>query len=134
MKGMSEREYSAHSGVSRGAIQKARRSGRLVLHADVSIDAAASDERGIATTDPDQRIRLGGAARSAGAMGGAVGAGGGASASVGDRGPGFSGPADSSSCLKDCSALTVYQAQEQAVIEFLLRLFFVSINMKSPRF
>ena len=30
MEGMSEREYSAHSGLSRGAIQKARKSGQLV--------------------------------------------------------------------------------------------------------
>ena len=39
---MSEREYAAHAGISRGAVQKARTSGRLVLHADGSIDAAAS--------------------------------------------------------------------------------------------
>ena len=31
MQGMSEREYSAHSGLSRGAIQKARRASRLVV-------------------------------------------------------------------------------------------------------
>src|SRR5512143_1701518 len=41
--GMSEREYAAHAGISRGAVQKARASGRLVLHADGSIDAAATD-------------------------------------------------------------------------------------------
>ena len=41
--GLSEREYAAHAGISRGAVQKARASGRLVLHADGSIDAAASD-------------------------------------------------------------------------------------------
>jgi len=50
--GMSEREYAAHAGVSRGAVQKARASGRLVLHADGSIDAAASDARRRQATDP----------------------------------------------------------------------------------
>ena len=49
---MSEREYAAHAGISRGAVQKAKASRRLVLHADGSIDAAASDERRAATTDP----------------------------------------------------------------------------------
>jgi hypothetical protein len=39
---MSERVYAAHAGISRGAVQKARTSGRLVLHADGSIDAAAA--------------------------------------------------------------------------------------------
>ena len=38
MQGMSEREYAAHAGLSRGAIQKAKAAGRLVLHADGSID------------------------------------------------------------------------------------------------
>jgi hypothetical protein len=37
MEGMSEREYSAHSGLSRGAIQKARRASRLVVYSDGSI-------------------------------------------------------------------------------------------------
>ena len=50
--GMSEREYAAHARVSRGAVQKARASGRLVLHADGSIDAAASDARRAQATDP----------------------------------------------------------------------------------
>ena len=45
MEGMSERDYSAYSGLSRGAIQKARKSGRLVVHGDGSINAAASDAR-----------------------------------------------------------------------------------------
>src|SRR5512134_717992 len=49
--GMSEREYAAHAGVSRGAVQKARASGRVVLHADGSIDAAASDARRAQATD-----------------------------------------------------------------------------------
>ena len=57
MQGMSERAYAAHVGLSRGAIQKARKSGRLVLFADGSIDAAASDARRAATTDPDQQNR-----------------------------------------------------------------------------
>ena len=42
---MSERAYARHAGLSRGAVQKARASGRLVLKADGSIDAAASDAR-----------------------------------------------------------------------------------------
>jgi hypothetical protein len=54
MEGMSEREYAAHAGLSRGAIQKAKSSGRLVLHADGSIDAAASDARRAAATDPSK--------------------------------------------------------------------------------
>jgi hypothetical protein len=89
MKGMSEREYSSHSGLSRGAIQKARKSGRLVVYSDGSIDAAASDARRAEMTDPDQQRRSTG----------------------GDSG--FSGPADSSSYLKARTALTVYQAQER---------------------
>ena len=40
MEGMSEREYSAHSGLSRGAIQKARKASRLVVYSDGSINAA----------------------------------------------------------------------------------------------
>jgi hypothetical protein len=54
MEGVSEREYAAHAGLSRGAIQKAKSSGRLVLHADGSIDAAASDARRAAATDPSK--------------------------------------------------------------------------------
>ncbi len=34
MEGMSEREYSAHTGLSRGAIQKARKASRLVVYSD----------------------------------------------------------------------------------------------------
>lgn len=89
MEGMSEREYAAHSGLSRGAIQKARKSGRLVVYGDGSINAAASDARRAEMTDPDQQRRSTG----------------------GDSG--FSGPADSSSYLKARTALTVYQAQER---------------------
>ena len=87
---MSEREYSGHSGLSRGAIQKARKAGRLVVFGDGSINAAASDARRSEMTDPDQQRR---------------------STSGGDSG--FSGPADSSSYLKARTALTVYQAQER---------------------
>lgn len=54
-KGMSERQYAAHAGMSRGAIQKAKQSGRLVMHRDGSIDAAASDRRRDAVTDPSQQ-------------------------------------------------------------------------------
>src|SRR5512134_3830795 len=50
--GMSEREYATHASVSRGAVQKARASGRLVLHPDGSIDATASDARRVQATDP----------------------------------------------------------------------------------
>ena len=53
--GMSERQYAAHAGISRGAVQKARASGRLVLHADGSIDATASDARRAHTTDPSMQ-------------------------------------------------------------------------------
>ena len=52
MEGMSERRYAAHVGLSRGAIQKAKETGRLVQHADGSIDAIASDARRAAMTDP----------------------------------------------------------------------------------
>ena len=89
MDGMSERDYSSHSGLSRGAIQKARKASRLVVYSDGSINAAASDARRAAMTDPDQQRRSTG----------------------GDTG--FSGPADSSSYLKARTALTVYQAQER---------------------
>ncbi|WP_297977701.1 hypothetical protein [uncultured Amaricoccus sp.] len=52
MQGMSERDYAAHAGLSRGAIQKAKAAGRLVLHPDGSIDPDASDVRRAAATDP----------------------------------------------------------------------------------
>jgi hypothetical protein len=54
MQGMSERQYAAHVGLSRGAIQKARAAERLVLFADGSIDAVASDARRAETTDPSK--------------------------------------------------------------------------------
>ena len=90
MQGMSEREYSAHSKLSRGAIQKAKRNGRMVLYADGSINAAASDARRAGMTDPDQQRR-----------------------SVASNESSISGPAESSSYLKARTALTVYQAQER---------------------
>ena len=96
MKGMSERAYADHSKLSRGAVQKARKTGRLVLFADGSINAAASNARRGSMTDPDQQMR-------------ARGGGGG---SNGDGG-GISGPGDSTSYLKARTALTVYQAQER---------------------
>jgi hypothetical protein len=58
MQGMSERQYAAHVGLSRGAIQKAKETGRLVQHADGSIDATASDARRAATTDPSKSRAL----------------------------------------------------------------------------
>jgi hypothetical protein len=99
MEGMSERAYADHSRLSRGAVQKARKTGRLVLFADGSINAAASNARRGVMTDPDQQMR---------ARGG-IGGGGG---SNGDGG-GISGPGDSTSYLKARTALTVYQAQER---------------------
>lgn len=58
MQGMSERAYAAHVGLSRGAVQKAKETGRLVQHADGSIDATASDARRAATTDPSKSRAL----------------------------------------------------------------------------
>lgn len=55
MEGMSERVYSAHSSLSRGAIQKAKQTTRMVLFEDDSINAAASDARRVEMTDPDQK-------------------------------------------------------------------------------
>ena len=80
----------SHSGLSRGAIQKARKASRLVVFGDGTINAAASDVRRGEMTDPDQQRR-----------------------STGGGDSGFSGPADSSSYLKARTALTVYQAQER---------------------
>ena len=54
MEGMSERQYAARVGLSRGAIQKAKAAGRLVLHVDGSVDAEASDARRAETTDPSK--------------------------------------------------------------------------------
>jgi hypothetical protein len=57
MEGVSEREYSAHSGLSRGAIQKARKASLLVADRDGSINVAASYVRRGETADPDQQRR-----------------------------------------------------------------------------
>ena len=91
MDGMSEREYSSHSGLSRGAIQNAKRGGRLVFYADGSINAAASDARREEMADPDQQRRSLG----------------------GDAAIHVSGSGGSASYLKARTALTVYQAQER---------------------
>ena len=91
MKGMSEREYAAHSGLSRGGVQKARKNGRLVVHDDGSINAAASDVRRAEMTDPDQQRR------SQGGDGLASGAG------------------ETSSYIKARTLLTVYAAQDKQI-------------------
>ncbi len=54
MQGMSERQYAAHVGLSRGAVQKAKLAERLVLYPDGSINAAASDARRAEATDPSK--------------------------------------------------------------------------------
>ena len=54
MEGMSERQYATRVGLSRGAVQKAKASGRLVLHEDGSIDAVASDALRTQATDPSK--------------------------------------------------------------------------------
>ena len=95
MEGMSERAYAEHAGISRGAVQKARKNGRLVLFGDGSINAAASDARRGSATDPDQQMRSRGGFGAAG------------------EGPVVSGPGDSTSYIKARTALTVYQAQER---------------------
>ncbi|WP_265502401.1 hypothetical protein [Paracoccus beibuensis] len=108
MKGMSERAYAAHSGLSRGGVQKARKNGRLVVYSDGSINAAASDARRAATTDPDQQNRAkGGTARQSTAAQRTPGAN--------LAAPSIFGPGDSSSYLKARTALTVYQAQERQI-------------------
>ena len=91
MNGMSEREYSTHSGLSRGAVQNAKRGGWLVFYADGSINAAASDVRRADMTDPDQQRRSLG----------------------GDAALPTSGSGGTDSYLKARTALTVYQAQER---------------------
>lgn len=57
MEGMSGRKYSAHSGLLRGAIQKARKASQQVVCGDRLINAAASDVRRADMTDPDQHRR-----------------------------------------------------------------------------
>jgi len=88
MEGMSERAYAKASGLSRGAVQKAHKTGRLVLFADGSINAAASDARRGAMTDQDQQMR------SRGVVGASEGS--------------VSAPGDSTSYLKARTALTDY--------------------------
>ena len=95
MEGMSERAYAEHAGISRGAVQKARKTGRLVLFADGSINAVASDAQRGSATDPDQQMRSRGGLRAT------------------SEGPAVSGPGDSTSYIKARTALTVYQAQER---------------------
>ncbi|WP_028031167.1 hypothetical protein [Gemmobacter nectariphilus] len=65
MQGLSERQYAERVGLSRGAIQKAKKAGRLVLFPDGSIDSDASDRRRAETTDPS-KSRPKAAARPAG--------------------------------------------------------------------
>ena len=91
MNGMSEREYSTHSEMSRGAVQNAKRGGRLVFYADGSINAAASDVRRAEMTDPDQQRRSLG----------------------GDAVMPIGGSGGTDSYLKARTALTIYQAQER---------------------
>jgi len=91
MNGMSEREYSTHAGLSRGAVQDARRGGRLVFYADGSINEAASDVRRADMADSDQQRRSLG----------------------GDAAPPTTGGAGTDSYLKARTALKVYQAQER---------------------
>jgi hypothetical protein len=54
MQGLSERAYAARVGLSRGAIQKAKEAGRIVLFPDGSIDPDASDARRAEMTDPSK--------------------------------------------------------------------------------
>ncbi|MDV7272105.1 hypothetical protein RYZ20_14510 [Thioclava sp. A2] len=105
MEGLSERAYAEHAGLSRGGVQKARKNGRLVLYADGSINAAASDARRGGATDPDQQMR----SRTGLADGAGGGVGGGAALGGGT----VSGSGDTTSYLKARTALTVYQAQER---------------------
>ena len=91
MNGMSEREYSTHSGLSRDAIQNAKGGGRLVFYADGSVNAAASDVRRAEMADPDQQRRSLG----------------------GDAALPTAGSGGTDSYLKARTALTVYQAQER---------------------
>jgi hypothetical protein len=55
MQGLSERAYAAHAGLSRGAIQKAKAAGRLVLFGDGSIVQDASDAKRSQTTGPSKQ-------------------------------------------------------------------------------
>ena len=59
MKGLSERQYAARVGLSRGAIQKAKVAGRLVLHDDGSIDPDRSDALRADATDVSKSRQVG---------------------------------------------------------------------------
>jgi len=52
---MCEPGYSAYSVLSRGPIYNARKTGRLVICGDGSINATASDARRAEVTDPDRQ-------------------------------------------------------------------------------
>lgn len=54
-RGMNQLQYAAHAGISRGAVQKAIKTSRMVLYADGSINASASDRRRAEQTDPSQQ-------------------------------------------------------------------------------
>lgn len=54
-RGMNQIQYAAHAGISRGAVQKAIKTNRIVLHRDGSINASASDKRRAEQTDPTQQ-------------------------------------------------------------------------------
>ena len=95
MEGLSERAYAAHPASRAGPCRRRARPGVWCSLPDGSINAAASDARRGAMTDPDQQHR------SAGGLAG------------GDTTGGVSGPGDSASYLKARTALTVYQAQER---------------------
>jgi len=111
MKGMSERQYAARIGMSRGAVQKAKAAGRLVLHADGSIDPDASDKRRAAMTDPSKRRRAPGPASGVKAVPEA------AVAAVGDtlKEQGMAGPAPggNTTFLQAKTAHEVLKAQER---------------------
>jgi hypothetical protein len=55
VQGLSERQYAERIGLSRGAIQKAKAAGRLVLFPDGSIDPVASDAKRASATDPSKQ-------------------------------------------------------------------------------
>jgi hypothetical protein len=52
---MNERQDAAYAGITRGAVSKARLSGRLALHPDGLIDAGRSDQRRATATEPSQQ-------------------------------------------------------------------------------
>jgi len=87
MEGMSEREYSAHSELSGGTIQKACKASRPINYDNGEINVAASGERGANLPDPDERRRSTG----------------------GDKRLNI--PVDVSSCWKARTALTAWQVR-----------------------